>query len=588
MKLFFMMRGRISILLFIITILLTACGGNQYDRKLLAADSLIDTAPDSAVRYLHVIGKSFHNLSEDEQMHYRLLCIKANDKADIGHIHLKDIQDIVNYYERGGDKRLLSVAYYYLGRCYSDNNDASRALSYFQQALYVMPDSSSVKQRSRCYSQISYIFICQSLNDEAIDMLNKALACDIQLKDTAAVINDYLQIGDCYWNFAKLNMAMALYNKALDLANKYGDEDSKSSACDNISQIYFYMGKYDKAKSFLLLALNHAQSGSSALYSNAAKVYAAVGNMDSSLYYDNKVLEVGNVYGKQSAHKRLADHYLNKRDYAQAAAHLKSYELFTDSFQRISATESVERMHSVYNYNKWKDENANLKLKNEHAHVLQITSALIIVVLTFVLLAFTYFYKRKKRIANENYKRIQQLYNNYKSSSSQRIREREDEISALKAKLADNINERNKMNETLEMQIQKLMLDNEKAKIRNKEAELNLSAILDSPIGKRISAIANNNIDGENFLNDNDFLELSIIVNDIFPDFKERLLEICKVSDIEYRVCLLIKIGIRPTKISQLVIRSKESVSSIRRRLSNKAATEHGTPEEWDDIVRSL
>lgn len=26
--------------------LLTACGGNQYDRKLLAADSLIDTAPE--------------------------------------------------------------------------------------------------------------------------------------------------------------------------------------------------------------------------------------------------------------------------------------------------------------------------------------------------------------------------------------------------------------------------------------------------------------------------------------------------------------------------------------------------------------
>lgn len=79
-------------------------------------------------------------LSEPEstQMYYRLLSIKAYDKAFIPLTSDSLILPVLHYYINRNDKRHLPEAYYYAGRIYRDLGDAPQALDYFEKALDAM------------------------------------------------------------------------------------------------------------------------------------------------------------------------------------------------------------------------------------------------------------------------------------------------------------------------------------------------------------------------------------------------------------------------------------------------------------------
>jgi hypothetical protein len=79
------------------------------------------------------------------------------------------------------------------------------------------------------------------------------------------------------------------------------------------------------------------------------------------------------------------------------------------------------------------------------------------------------------------------------------------------------------------------------------------------------------------------------VVNSVYENYTEKLHNIYnRMSSFEYRVCLLIKINISPVNISHLTNHSKESISSVRRRLYYKAFNRKGSPADWDEIISSL
>ena len=99
---------------------LCACREGRYPRVLLQADSLAETDADSARQLLDGWADSVPGASEQVRMYYRLLTVKAADKAYITHTSDSIIRPVVDYYEQEGDRRLLPEAYYYAGRVYRD------------------------------------------------------------------------------------------------------------------------------------------------------------------------------------------------------------------------------------------------------------------------------------------------------------------------------------------------------------------------------------------------------------------------------------------------------------------------------------
>lgn len=86
-----------------------------------------------------------------------------------------------------------------------------------------------------------------------------------------------------------------------------------------------------------------------------------------------------------------------------------------------------------------------------------------------------------------------------------------------------------------------------------------------------------------------DWIEFEQFVSSKNPQLKSRLYGLCAtLSDTELKTCLLVKCNFSPTEISVLLCKSREAVSSIRRRLYSKIHRSNGTPRDFDEFIRSL
>lgn len=165
------MRVKIHILLLLCVLLcLVSCGHKPYPQSLVTADSLASVDPDSAIALLKSIEDTMQAEPEATQMYYRLLCIKADDKAYILHTSNDRILPVLHYYIEKNDKRHLPEAYYYAGRVCRDMGDAPQALGYFEKALEALPADGGYKLKSKIYSQMGTLFAYQDLYAEALEL----------------------------------------------------------------------------------------------------------------------------------------------------------------------------------------------------------------------------------------------------------------------------------------------------------------------------------------------------------------------------------------------------------------------------------
>lgn len=85
-----------------------------------------------------------------------------------------------------------------------------------------------------------------------------------------------------------------------------------------------------------------------------------------------------------------------------------------------------------------------------------------------------------------------------------------------------------------------------------------------------------------------DWEEMEREMRPVYPDFARRLSGLCKMSVVEHRVCLLIKLRFSPSEMAGVLCKDISTVSSIRSRLYKKVFQQKGGAKEWDDFIRSL
>ena len=82
--------------------------------------------------------------------------------------------------------------------------------------------------------------------------------------------------------------------------------------------------------------------------------------------------------------------------------------------------------------------------------------------------------------------------------------------------------------------------------------------------------------------------ELEIQMKNAYPAFFRKLTEMCPLSEVEQRVCMLTKLGIPPSTIAIHTCREYSSISSIRSRLYFKMFGKKGGAKDWDEFIINL
>ena len=401
-------------------------------------------------------------------------------------------------------------------------------------------------------------------------------------RDTTMMVYCLKNIAFAFGEEKYQDSCLYYYKKAHEMAKKINDTIVISNIKGQIASFYVKNKDFGKAKEYLIPALVSSDNRhKSAYYSIAANIYMNTEEYDSAFFYCKELLKNGSIHAKQNASKRLAYIYIIEKDFQNAKKYLELFNEYTDSVKTITATESVNRMNSLYNYNLREKENLTLKAERAHKNLMLTVAAFGFFILLGILATYIYYTKRKQKQQTERLKRLKhELYR----QSEEYIRKNEEKINALEQELKITSAENKLLTERIEEQRADLMLANEAAKRKLAKQESTKARIAATDIYKTIQ----NDINKEKVINAKEWSALEEVINREIDDFKDRLRSYHTISQHEYHICMLIRLDITPTDMATLLGCTPSAVSKARKRLQEKFFSDKGTAKDFDSFINSL
>ena len=343
-----------------------------------------------------------------------------------------------------------------------------------------------------------------------------------------------------------------------------------------------YLIRFFEGNSYYFDSSNNIRKKYEIYYYDKGRYLLASGKPDSSLFYFTKVLQAGY---KEAGYKGLLMYY-QKKHIADSIA--KYATLFAkandDSYLHVNQN-AVHQISAMYDYGRQQrlaEESRATAARQKN----YLVYAFFAFLFAAAIAAFSY-----NRVRIQNLLRISQLLK-AKADLQSLLEEKQAQLDIFISKnaseieritqesnqiLIEHIREKKALEQQIEDMNRKLSLFSGASR---EKAFLNtpIYAAIQSHLGKA----------GDVPLSDDEWEQLHQMVNAIYPNFREKLTSLTSINNFEYQVCLLLKIGVKPSDIASLTAHSRESVTASRRRLYEKAMKKSGKPSDWDALVTIL
>ena len=89
-------------------------------------------------------------------------------------------------------------------------------------------------------------------------------------------------------------------------------------------------------------------------------------------------------------------------------------------------------------------------------------------------------------------------------------------------------------------------------------------------------------------LKDSEWRGIESQIRKVYPGFSSQLRNLYAMSELEYQVCLLIKLRIAPKDMAAVLARDVSTISTVRSRLYKKVFGQKGGAREWDEFILSI
>ena len=564
-----------------------ACTNKPYPQSLRVADSLIHNNPDNAVILLEELKRSMAFEPQATQMYYQLLTIKAKDKAYITHTSDSLIKTVVKYYEERKDRERLPETYYYAGRVYRDLGDAPQALEYLQKAIESTKDCTDYRLISRIYSQTGTLYLYQDTYDQALEVFRKAYQYCLSDKDSIGMVYSLRDIGRTFTTLNCADSALYYYKGALNYAEQIHNNHLVGVVQAELSGLYIQLEMYPEAFTAIQCSNKYIKGHNIApFYAILADYYYYTNQLDSATFYYTQTASFDDLYQKQGSYKGLGNIARKKGQYKEAMEYFDKYLICTDSIKDITNTETIRKMQSLYNYQLKEKENSRLQHQAANYKLWNILLVFSLLSLVFLFIAYHQFRKKKEQQRLVKQERIKQIQKDRYAQSNTYLEKNKEQIKVLELSLHKAEIEKDQLRQDL-LKAQKYLIEKTNEQITatqrvQKQSEL---ALKHSDIYKKFHFAVQGS---DEKIGNDDWKELMCAVDEAYNQFTTRLLELYPMKTIEIQVCVLIKIGLSPAQIAFITIRSRQAISSIRKRLYSKVMGKDGTPEQWDNFISTF
>ena len=570
-----MKRVRDILLAVVAVMIVVACGESRHISDThKQAETVMQEYPDSALALLQAINPDDLTTDRGRAMH-ALLLSQAYDK---NYIDLTDdslITIAVDYFAPTNEHHYAMLAHYYHAVVNFNANDlATSSISCLEAEKHAITINNH-QYLGMIYSLLAYINNYSYNFEEQLKYAQKSLEHFQMHGEEKYIPNALLNLARSFNNNQNFRESSQLYSEIV-LHN--ADSAVTNEALKEHAHVKVLSHDYTTAKSLLLQSLkSRPDEFRSINYAELGIVYANENNLDSALFYVNAAKRRMMMTQDSAAVYRCEILMSLKNNDYKKAFELKNKH---NSIQG-NATYTIWQQAVV------KSQRDYLNVKNEKVLAekqSQKLRFLLVIIALGVVVLYAVFYGMHAKLRNRlQLERLKNVINERDYLENQVLTTRS-KISIAESKLNQEIGEKAIIAAELAALQNTLSLYEKQIQIQKEHRRKAEETIASSVILQKLYDIANSNKNADEKI----WTELNDFIISQYPQFKINIYSLYHISEIEYRVCMLIKCQIPPTDISRLINRSKESVSSIRRRLYYKFLNKKGSPQDFDQFILSL
>ena len=580
------MKEKVIYLLLILLILASCAGNRKYDDLMQRADSIMDVDDDSAkvaIRMLDGIKPQLPEFSQSQKMRYELLRHKAMNKACITFTSDSVMKKVVDYYDHHGSANERMLANYVLGCVYRDMYEAPMALEYYNKATEQADTTAADCDYGtlyRVYSQMGFLFSKQYLPYQLLDAFGKAVKYAYLAKDTLNAIINYQNRENAYSYLGNKDSVIAINLHAATMFKQIGNNYAAAIAfgCnynyyvekeDTLNALktfkaYFSTGyegnsEYEDSKAYVL-----CQKGT--YYMFTAQLDSAYNNLQQSL----RLCKSYSI--KAATTKALAQYYAKVNQPAMAMKYALQSSEYNDSDLIEARKTQLQQVKAMYDYGRNQE---IARMAEQKAKRSTQMNYMVVFACVILFLFLSYIYRKQLALKKKRIAASKLVYEDCLLKLKRLQEEKAQLVAEKDKKLAQIITEK-------ENAISKLV-----SEIHDIQNRYSLSSMSDaylvlknSSIYKKIQCIEAHPLEE---MHEEDWTELADTVEEVIPDFIPMLKN--RVSDRDYRICLLIRLGIPASLMARLLNLSDAAISKSRKTMLKKLCGKVGKPKEFDEYV---
>ena len=487
-----------------------------------------------------------------------------------------DVQPYVDFFDSHGTSNDQLLAYYLLGRSYHEQGEAPMALKYYQQAIECADTTSSdcdYSQLSRVYGQMGTLFYHQGLFHEQLAFLDLSSHFAWKGNDTLAALLSFEFKSQAYNKLNLKDSMMLVCDSVYKLYHQWHYSDYAAASLgytfrnliekNDLKELEKRMEFYEKYSGFFD-ETGKIEHGREIYYNIKGYYYMGISRYDSAEYFFRKELRCGKDFNNQNAGaKGLADLFLILHKSDSAAKYYQYAYAMNDSLFAHTATETVERMHAMYDYSNYQE---IARKKTEEAREERLNRQIAIGSIVFIVLFFsfvTYFLIRKEKKGLKKYLSILQELKQMRYETKS-LKLHETEYRKLILEKEERIAELEKYASKYGKQLYFTTANAERC-------------LHESVTYKRIAVIAAR---GQR-LTDTDWKDISMIIAEYLPGFED-FMEVNRpqLKANEYPLCILLRMHFKAVEIAGMLNLSKSQVSQLSSDIMRKVFDKKGSSKE--------
>ena len=323
-------------------------------------------------------------------------------------------------------------------------------------------------------------------------------------------------------------------------------------------------GRFDK--------YGNIKKGLEVHYAIKGYYYLSINDYDSARLCFDKCLKTTSNYPNDFgySYEWLTELYKKLHRPDSVAKYSELTRQMSDTIYARMSTEHLQQMQAMYNYNRYRqnaEEAEKDALRTKYISII-IIMAIMAAAIGGALAVRTYIMRKRRARVNE-------------------IKEYERSISELKKARREldilTENRQTRMESLIKEKEEEIeRLQKEKAEYeKNKDIAARITPFADEPVVR----ILRRHAEKEHVTMSGEERKMFISLFDSHEKIS-RLKAV--LSESEYELCLLVKLGFAPSQISLLTGRSRSDITNIRKRLYNRITGKDGTSKDFDRYIKSL